>query len=89
MAQYNILNVKLCNSQLYKIKSTKYEIGITLKLSSNMFGTSNDEANFSHRLLLIYRKVPTLCKTFANNQSANINLSKFKLSTKYTIRWIS
>ena len=54
-----------------------------------MFGTSNDEANFSHRLLLIYRKVPTLCKTFANNLSANINLSKFKLSTKYTIRWIS
>ena len=54
-----------------------------------MFSTSNDEANFSHRLLLIDRKVPTLCKTFANNLSANINLSKFKLSTKYTIRWIS
>ena len=47
MAQYNSLNLKLSNSQLNKLKSTiKNEKEVVLRLSSNMIGNSNDEANF-------------------------------------------
>ena len=43
--------MKLSYSQLDKLKSTiKNESGITLRLSSNMIGESNDETNFLHRL---------------------------------------
>ena len=51
MTQYNTLNVKLSNSQLSKLKSeTKTQV--TLKLSSNVFGDSNGETNFPHKILL-------------------------------------
>ena len=51
MTKYNTLNVKLSNSQLSKLKSeTKTQV--TLKLSSNVFGDSNDETNFPHKILL-------------------------------------
>ena len=51
MTQYNTLNVKLSNSQLSKLKSeTKNQV--TLKLSSNVFGDSNGETNFPHKILL-------------------------------------
>ena len=47
MAQYNSLNLKLSNSQLNKLKSIiKNEKEVVLRLSSNMIGNSNDEANF-------------------------------------------
>ena len=52
---------------------------ITLNLSSNVVGDSNGETNFSHRLLLTNTQVSRLCKTFANNSSANIKLSKTQL----------
>ena len=45
-----------------------------------MIGDSNDETNFSHRLLLNDRQVSKLCKAFANNSSTNIKLSKIQLS---------
>ena len=49
MTQYSSLNVRLSNSQLHKIKSAiKNEAKVVLRLSSNMIGNSNDEANFSH-----------------------------------------
>ena len=48
MTQYNSLNLKLSNSQLNKLKSgIKYLTEVTLKLSSNIDGDSNDENNFS------------------------------------------
>ena len=51
MSQYNILNVKLSNSQLNKLKSEiKNCTEVTLKLSSNVVGDSNDENNFPRRL---------------------------------------
>ena len=54
MAQYNTLNVKLSNSQLNKLKSgIKNGTEVTLQLSSNLIENSNDEINFSHKLLLI------------------------------------
>ena len=49
---------------------------VTLKLSSNVVGDSNDEKNFPHKLLLTNTQVSKLCKAFTNNSPANIKLSK-------------
>ena len=50
MTQYNSLNVKFSNSQLNKLKSTiRNETEVTLKLSSNVVGDSNDENKFPHK----------------------------------------
>ena len=68
MTQYNTLNVKLSNSQLNKLKSgTKIGTEVTLKLSSNVVGDSNDENNFPHKSLLTNTQVSRLPKAFANN----------------------
>ena len=80
MTQYSTLNVKLSNSKLHKFKSgMKDGTNITLKLSSNVVGDSNDEKNFPHKLLLTNTQVSMLCKAFANCSSANIKLSKPQL----------
>ena len=52
---------------------------LTLNLSSNVFGDSNDENNFPHKLLLSNTQVSRLRKAFANNSSANIQLLKNQL----------
>ena len=47
MTQYNTLNVNLCISPLNKLKSrTKNGTAVTLKLSSNVVGGSNDDSKF-------------------------------------------
>ena len=52
MTQYKTLNIKLFNSQLNKLKSAiRNGTEVTLNLSSNMIGSSNDETNFPHNLL--------------------------------------
>ena len=67
MTQCNTLNVKLSNSQLNKLKSRiKNGTKITLKLSSNVVGDSNDENHFLHKLLLTKTQVSKLRKTFGN-----------------------
>ena len=81
MTQYNRLNVKLSNSQLNKLKSAiKNEIEVVLKLSPNMIGDSNDEANFPHELLLTDRQISSIRKAFSNNSSVDIKFSKTQLS---------
>ena len=45
-----------------------------------MTGNSNDDTNFSHKLLLNNRKVASLRKAFANYSSTDIMLSKTQLS---------
>ena len=81
MTQYNILNVKLSNSQLNKLKSSiKNENGAVLRISSNMVSNSNDNTNFPHELLLTNRQVANIRKAFANHSSINIQLSKTQLS---------
>ena len=81
MTQYNGLNVKLSNSQLKKLKSAvKNETEVVLRLSPNMIGDSNDEINFSHKLLLTDRQVLSICKAFTDNSSANIKFSRTQLS---------
>ena len=53
MTQYNTLNVKLSDLQLNKLKSgIKNGVEVTLKISSNVVGDSNDENNFPHKLFL-------------------------------------
>ena len=80
MTQYNSLNVKLYNSQLNKLKSGKKNgIDVTLNLSSNVAGDSNDETNFPQKLLLTDTQVLRLHKAFANNSSTNKKLSKAQL----------
>ena len=77
MTQCNTLNVKLSHSQLNKLKSgIRNGTEVTLKLSSNLVGDSNDENDFPHKLLLTNTQVSNLPKAFANNSSANIKLSK-------------
>ena len=79
MTQYNSLNVKLSNSQLNKLKSAiKNESEVVLRLSSNIVG--NNETNFPHELLITDRQVSSFLKSFANNSSTDINLSKTQLS---------
>ena len=49
MTKHNVLNVELSNSKLNKLKlGVKIGTQVTLKLSSNAVGDSNDEANFPH-----------------------------------------
>ena len=75
MTQYNSVNLKLSNSQLKKSKSgIENGTAVTLNLWSNKVVDSNDETNFSPKLLRTDRQVSGLCKTFANNSSANIKL---------------
>ena len=77
MIQYNTLNVKLSNSQLNKLKSTiKIGTQVTLNLSLNIAGDSNDENDFPHKLSLSNAQVSKLCKAFANGSWASIKLSK-------------
>ena len=66
MTQHNTLNVRLSNSQLNKLKSAiKNGTTVTLNLSSNVVGGSNDKYNFPHKLLLTNTQVSKICKAFA------------------------
>ena len=70
MTQYNILNVKLSNLQINKLKSRiKNGTEVPLKLSSNAISDSNDKNNFPHKLLLTNTHISKLHKV----------LHKFKL----------
>ena len=65
------------NSQLNKLKSgIKNGTDVTLQISSNVVGDSNDENNFPHKLLLTNTQVSKLHKAFATNSLANVKLSK-------------
>ena len=70
----------MSNSQANKLKSRiKNGIEVSLKLSSNCIGNSNDENNFPHKLLLTNIQVSRLSKAFENGSSAVIKLSKSQL----------
>ena len=80
MTQYNSLNVKLSNSQPYKLKSgIKNDTEVTLKILLNVVDDCSDETNFPYKLLLTNTLVSKLRKAFANNSSVNIKLPKTKL----------
>ena len=81
MTQYNTLNVKkMSNLQLNKLKSgIKNGTEVTLRISSNVVGDSNDEHNFSHKLT--NTQISKLRKVFANGSSAKTKLTKTQLHT--------
>ena len=80
MTLCDTLNVNLPNSQPTKLKSgMKNGTEVTLKISSNVVGDSNDENDFPHKLLITKTQVSKLRKAFANGSSANIKLSKTQL----------
>ena len=80
MIKYNTLNVKLSNLQLHKLKEgTKNRTEVTLNLSSNIIGDSNNETNFPHKCLLTNTQVSRICKGFANGSSANVKFSETQL----------
>ena len=79
MTQFDTFNVELPNSQLHKVKSTMKNGTELTNLSTNLFGSSNDETNFPHKLLT-NTQVSKICKAFANGSSANIKVSKIQLS---------
>ena len=73
MAQHNMLNVKLSNLQLNKLKPRmKNDSEVILNLSSNLIGNSNDATTFLHKLSLTNTQASKFCKALVNNLSANI-----------------
>ena len=69
------------NAQLNKLKSeVKSGTEVSLNLPSNVIGDPNKEANFTCKLLLTNTNVSKICKTFANNSSANMKFLKTQLS---------
>ena len=72
MTQYSTLAVKLSNSQLNDLKpAIRNGTKVTLNLSLNVVGDSNDETNYPHKLLLTNAQVSKLRKAFANDFLAN------------------
>ena len=81
MAQCNTLKEILSNWPLNKLKSgIKNGTEVTLKISSNVVGDSNNENNFPHKLLSSYTHISKLRKAFRNGSSANMKLSKTPLN---------
>lgn len=75
-------NVKLSRSQPEKIKisNKKKQAKITLSLSINKIGNTNETSDFPHTLLLTDRKIENFCKVFTNHSSAGVKLSKIQIS---------
>ena len=81
MTQYNTLNVTLSNSKLNKNGiAIKNGTEVTLNLSSNLIGSSNNDTNFPHKLLLTNTQILKIRKAFPNGSSAKKMFSKTQLS---------
>ena len=83
ITQYDTLNLKLSNLQLSELTSVVKngtEVEATLNILSKVIGNSKDETNLLHIWSFIARQVSRLGKTFTNNSSFNIKLSKIQLS---------
>ena len=75
MTQYFEVNTKLTKSQLNKLKAaTKDNTDVTLRLSTNMFGT--DENVYPHKLLLTKTQAEKLKKS---DGAADIKFSKTQI----------
>ena len=62
----------MSNSGLSKLKSgIKNGTEVTVNLSSNQIGNSNDETNFPQKILLTVTQVSIICKAFGNVLLAN------------------
>ena len=73
----------MSNSQLDESKSEiKNGTEVTLKISSNVVGDSNDKNNCPHKLLLTNTQVSKLQKPFTKDSSAHIKASKTQFHKK-------
>ena len=71
----------MSNSRFNKLKSgIKNGTEVTLNLSSNAIGDSNDEIKIPDKLLLKDTQVSGLRKAFSHGWSANIKFSKIQHS---------
>ena len=62
----------MSNSQLNKLKSgTKNGTDVTVNLSPNVIGNSDNEINFPNKLLSTNTQVSRLPKAFSSNWSTN------------------
>ena len=62
------ITLKLSTSQLNELKSgIKHVTEVTLKILLKIVVDSNDENNFTHRILLTNTQVSRLRKAFADN----------------------
>ena len=77
MVEYNKVNVKSSNSQLYELKTAaKNETRVTLRMNIKMFNGNN----LRQELLLTTRPKTKLRNAFENNMSTDIKLSKAQIS---------
>ena len=67
----------MSKSRFNKLKSRKKNgTEVTLNLSSNLVGNSNNETNFPIKILLTETQVSKIRKVFANGSAANIKFSR-------------
>ena len=77
MVEYNIVNAKLSDSQVNKLKSAvKSKQETTLRMNAKMFNGNN----LPHELLLTTRQTFKLRNAIENNISTDIKLSKAQIS---------
>ena len=76
MVEYSIVNVKLTDTQLKKLKTVKNKTGTTLRVSLKRF----DGNDVPHELLLTTRQKTKLRNAFNNNMSTDLKLSKAQIS---------
>ena len=77
MVEYSIVNIKLSNSQLNKLKTAaKNQTGVIMSMNIKMFNRNN----LPHKLLLNTRQKAKSRNVFENNMSTDINLSKAQIS---------
>ena len=76
MVEYNIVNAKLSDSQLNKLKTAvKNQTGATLRMNIKMFNGNN----LPHELLLTTRQKTKLRNAFETNMSTDITLSETQI----------
>ena len=77
MVEYSIVNVKLSDTQLKKLKTAvKNKTGTTIRMSLKML----DGNDLPHELLLTARQKTKVRNEFNNNISTDIKLSKAHIS---------
>ena len=76
MVEYSIVNIKLSNSQLNKLKTAaKNQTGVTMSMNIKMLNGNN----LPDKLLLTTRQKDKSRNAFENNMLTNINLSKAQI----------
>ena len=77
MVECTIVNVKLSDSQIRKLKDVvKDNAGTTLRISLKIFNGNN----LPHELLLTTRQKAKVRNAFNNNRSTDLKLSKAQVS---------